>query len=433
MLLKGRTVAEREGAEAEPESNRASRVGLRVCHLGKFYPPASGGMETHVRTLARTQAELGAAVRVLCVNHRTSGGQDVTWDSFTPTETVEDWDGPVRVVRLGRQASLARFEFCFRLPEVLRRLGRQGVDLFHLHTPNPTMLLALAASRSRLPLVVTHHSDVVRQQRLARVLRPFENLVYRRAGAVLATSPLYVEGSELLQAFRSKLQVLPFGIDLNPFLTPSPTALAMRERLLAEHGQPLWLTVGRLVYYKGLEHAVRALVAVPGKLLVVGDGPLRRELHELARRALVADRVVWLPRLNDDELVGAYHAATALWFPSNARSEAFGLVQAEALASGCPVINTNIPGSGVAWVSRHEESGLTVPVDDPAALATAAHRILWEPGLRDRLSQAGRRRAGVEFDRRVMGQRSLQLYRGVLGLTPTNPTPVSPDFDQPLN
>jgi rhamnosyl/mannosyltransferase len=389
-------------------------------------------METHVQTLARAQAELGAVVRVICVNHQTSDGQDVTWESFTATESAEDWDGPVHVVRVGRQASLARFEFCFRLPEILRRLGRQGVDLIHLHTPNPTMLLALAASRSRLPLVVTHHSDVIRQQRLARVLRPFENLVYRRAAAVLATSPLYVEGSELLQAFRSKLQVLPFGIDLGPFLNPSPAARALRERLLAEHGQPLWLTVGRLVYYKGLEHAIRALVAVPGKLLVVGEGPLRRDLQNLARRAMVADRIVWLPRLSDDELAGAYHAATALWFPSNARSEAFGLVQAEAMASGCPVINTNIPGSGVPWVSRHEESGLTVAVDDPAALATAAHRILWETGLRDRLSQAARRRASVEFDRRLMARRSLHLYDGVLGLTTTNPAPVRPD-DQPSN
>jgi glycosyltransferase involved in cell wall biosynthesis len=97
---------------------------------------------------------------------------------------------------------------------------------------------------------------------------------------------------------------------------------------------------------------LQALVNVPGRLMVVGEGPLRRELGELADRLGVADRVVWQGWLSDAELIGAYHAATALWFPSNARSEAFGLVQIEAMACGCPVINANIAGSGVAWVSR---------------------------------------------------------------------------------
>ena len=128
----------------------------------------------------------------------------------------------------------------------------------------------------------------------------------------------------------------------------------------------------------------------------------------------MADRVIWQGRLNETELIGAYRAATALWFPSNARSEAFGLVQIEAMASGCPVLNTNIAGSGVPWVSRHEESGLTVPVNDPMAFAEASLRLLDEPGLRDRLSQQARARALAEFSDDTMARQTVRLYERVL-------------------
>src|SRR5262249_28666229 len=127
------------------------------------------------------------------------------------------------------------------------------------------------------------------------------------------------------------------------------------------------------------------------------------------------------------EIVPYYLAADAFWFPSNARSEAFGLVQVEAMASGCPVINTAIPHSGVPWVSRHDETGLTVPVNDPCALAAAARRLLEEPGLRDRLTAAARRRAADEFDHRVMARRSLEVYGSVL-----DPGPASEPSGRPV-
>ena len=404
--------------------------GLRVCHLGKFYPPAAGGMESHLQTLARAQAALGADVQVLCVNHRNRSGRDVTWETLTSTPTVEDLDGPVRVTRIGRRATVARLELCMELPWLLSSLQHSGVDVLHLHVPNPTMLLPLAAVRQRVPLVITYQSDVVLQKRLAHLMRPFEHRVFRRAAAILPSSPAYMAGSELLQEYREQWSVLPLGINLEPYLQPTPAAFAEARRFRAEHGEPLWLAVGRLVYYKGLHNAIEALRRVPGRLLIVGEGPLSDDLRSQASRLGVADRVVWLGRLSEQSLVGAYHAATALWFPSNARSEAFGLVQVEAMASSCPVINTAIPASGVSWVSPHEETGLTVPVNDPTALAAAANRLLQEPGLRERLATGARSRACSEFDSQVMAGRSLEIYRRVTGSFDTVGRPKGRLFQQ---
>ncbi len=397
----------------------AGAARLRVCHLAKFYPPAPGGIESHVRTLARAQAALGAEVRVVCVNHLDRHGRDVTWRPLARTATADEWDGPVRVTRLGKWGNVARLDVCPGLPLLLRRL-RGEVDVFHMHAPNPTMTLALAATRLPGALVVTHHSDVIRQRLLGRLLRPFETAVYRRADRLLSDSPGYQDGSPLLTRFAAKVGVLPLGIDLGPYLDPSSAALDHARRLREAHGEPLWLSVGRLVYYKGLHNAVRALTAVPGRWLVIGEGPAEPELRRLAAAEGVADRIVWRGHVGEDELVGAYHAATALWFPSNARSEGFGLVQVEAMASGCPVINAVVPASGVAWVSRHEETGLTVPVDDAAALAAASRRLAQERGLRERLADGGRERARRHFGRVAMAECSAGIYREALGQRSTD-------------
>ena len=170
--------------------SRQSGDCLRVCHLGKYYPPAPGGIESHVQTLARAQAGLGARVSVICVNHESRHGADVNGQPFAATPTIRTWDEAVRLTRLGRLASLARLEICPDLISRMNELQPKEHDLVHLHVPNPTMLLALAATRPRLPLVITYHSDIVRQKLLVRVLRPLERIVFARAARILSDSPM---------------------------------------------------------------------------------------------------------------------------------------------------------------------------------------------------------------------------------------------------
>jgi rhamnosyl/mannosyltransferase len=119
----------------------------------------------------------------------------------------------------------------------LRRL-KDEADILHLHAPNPIMTLALAVIRPSAKLVVTHHSDVIRQRFLGMVFRPFEQLVYRRADRLLSDSPGYQEGSPLLTRFADKVSVLPLGIDLDPYLYPRPSAQEHARKLRAEHGWP---------------------------------------------------------------------------------------------------------------------------------------------------------------------------------------------------
>lgn len=387
---------------------------MRVVHLGKYYPPASGGIETHTQTLARAQAELGADVRVIVVNHATADGTDVTFERFRRTPDARDQDGPVQILRAGRRGQLAKLDLSPQLVRLIREVRRDPPDVWHLHTPNISLMLAVLAEPRVRPLVVTHHSDIVRQRVLKHAVRPLESAVYRRASRLLPTSPDYASGSPLLRKFAEKVEPLPLGLDLRPFLLPSLAAQAHTSKLRVQYPGPIWLSVGRLIYYKALDVALRALQLVPGRLIVIGTGPMQAEWQDLARELGVADRVVWHGRASDDELVGSYHAATAYWFPSNSRAEGFGLVQVEAMASGCPVINTAIPHSGVPWVAKHDVAALTVPVNDPKAFAAAARRLLEEPGLRDRLVNRGREEAISRFDHHAMAAHSLDIYRRVM-------------------
>ena len=374
---------------------------LRVCHLGKYYPPAPGGIETHTRTLALAQAELGAHVQVFCVNHASS-------------TTVVEQDGPVEVTRFGRRASAAKLDFC---PDLAAKLRHVDADILHMQVPNPTMILALLRASPGKPVVVSYQSDVIRQKLRALLFHPLERLAYRQVRAILSASPTYPGGSSFLRRYRDRVHVLPMGIDLRPYLEPSAEHLEFAARIRSDYGTdgPLWLACGRQVYYKGFLNAIRALTRVPGRLILVGDGPAQPELRAEVERLGLGRRAIFLGNLPHYlDLVPYYLAADAFWFPSNARSEAFGLVQVEAMAAGCPVINAEIPHSGVPWVSPHEQTGLTVPVDDPIALADAANRLLNEPHLRDRLAASARDRAIREFDHRVMAERSLVIYQNVL-------------------
>jgi rhamnosyl/mannosyltransferase len=140
----------------------------------------------------------------------------------------------------------------------------------------------------------------------------------------------------------------------------------------------------------------------------------------------VADRVTITGGRFIQDLRPYFHACDLLVLPSVARSEAFGIVQLEAMACGKPVINTNLD-SGVPFVSKDRVTGLTVPPADSLSLAVAINKLLDDDGLRSRYGEAARKRIHDEFKLDRMVQRTCRLYDQVLhSVQPIN----SEGFDQ---
>jgi glycosyltransferase involved in cell wall biosynthesis len=153
---------------------------------------------------------------------------------------------------------------------------------------------------------------------------------------------------------------------------------------------------------------IQAMAKVDGCLLISGGGPLRPALEARIRKLGLENRIHLLGEVED--IAPLYHAADVFVLASIARSEAFGLVQLEAMACGKPVINTALD-SGVPFVSQHGITGLTVPPGDPGALALAINKLLDNQDLRLRYGWAARERVHSKFHLDVMVGRILDLYQ----------------------
>jgi glycosyltransferase involved in cell wall biosynthesis len=365
---------------------------MRLLQLGKYYDPYMGGIETHLSILCASLRETDEPEVLVC----NSGGS-------TRHDTVRG----VSVTRAGVWARLLSTDIS---PPLVSELSRRRYDIVHLHTPNPMGMVAylLARKPPKHRLIVTHHSDVVRQAVIRRALEPLFVAVMSRAQVIIATSPNYVATSSELAPYKARVRVVPYGINIEPFADPTHEGTA--QELRARFGPRVVLAAGRLIYYKGFEVLLDAMTAVRGHLVIVGEGPLREALVEKARALGIAEQVTFAGEIHQDQMPAWYRAADVFAFPSIARSEAFGIAQLEAMASGLPVVNTALD-SGVPFVSVHGETGVTVPPRDAHALASALSELLDDPGRRRVLGSQARERVRAHFTSAGMVDEIKRIYR----------------------
>jgi glycosyltransferase involved in cell wall biosynthesis len=361
-----------------------------ILHIGKYYPPHVGGMETHLQYLVSHQSSL-LSVEVVVANDR----------FVTQTEVV---DG-ARITRVASFGTLASQPICPGLPW---KMAGRGETMVHLHLPNPWAAQAYLMSGHKGILIVTHHSDTLGRRHLRRFVEPSVRRVMKRAKAIIVTSKRYLENSEELAGFHDKCHIVPLGIDVEAFKAES---LEEIRAIRAKYGPRLIVSVGRLVPYKGFEFLLQAMKNIDATLLLIGSGPLREQLEAAVERLGIAAKVHLLGHVGD--IVPYYRAAQMLVLPSVSRAESFGMVQLEAMACGIPVVNTELD-SGVPEVSLHGVTGITVPPKDPQALSHAIRILLDNAETRANYGQAAAVRVGEKFTARQMAESTLRVYESVL-------------------
>lgn len=249
------------------------------------------------------------------------------------------------------------------------------------------------ASKSQR-LVVYYHMDATGRG-IWRIIFWLHRLVYlkrllKRADIVLTSSYEYAHTSpflrKLLPKLRGKLFEMPLTVDIKKFLpTDKPTALLNSYDLKVD--TPVALFVGgldRAHYFKGIDVLLKAWHLLQSRmpearLLIIGEGNRRLSYERQAQLLGLSRSVHFLGAVSDGKLPDYYELSDILVLPSIDRSEAFGLVLLEAMASGCPVLASRLPG--ISSVVRNGETGYLFPAGDIRALAAALERLLRLPSI----------------------------------------------------
>jgi rhamnosyl/mannosyltransferase len=376
---------------------------VKILHIGKYYPPFHGGMENFLEDLAQEQAACGHRVWILC-----------HWDERgRPTQTIEICSG-LKVTRTKISMVLAYAPIAtgfFR--SLCNILNFFSPDVIHVHMPNLSAFYLLFLKR--LSKIVVHwHSDVVASDYdlKLRMLYPgyriFEKKLLSRAETVIATSEAYLHTSKPLLKFKEKCRVVPLGISLtkmNRFEQKSTQSWGVQE------SRDFLLAVGRFAYYKGFEYLIKACArGYKGKVVIVGDGPLRKKLESLVHKLALKQRVAMPGVLPDNQLYQLLSKCIAFCLPSIERTEAFGLVLLEAMYYAKPLITTNVSGSGMNEVNAHNTTGLVVAPENARELAEAMNFMVHNQALARAMGSNGRKRLLDKFAISRIAEKIERIY-----------------------
>lgn len=371
---------------------------MKILHIGKYYSPYAGGMESVVKDLCEGQTENGHDVTVLCYN-----------DGKNDEETTING---VKVIRKGCLGVVAGQPISLGLYSFIR-MECQYYDIVHIHSPNPLVELLALTIPAHVPIVSTHHSDIVRQKKLLKYYLPIYRKFLSRVQKIFIPTQNHIDYSNCLPDFTNKCEIIPFGIRVS-HLHKRDIAEDI-EKVKKEYG-PFALFVGRLVPYKGVDVLVSAAAQTDYKVVVVGAGPESENLKKQIKRLGLEDQVHMLGKVTDDKLFRAlYHACEFLVLPSVTANENFGITQLEAMACHKAVITTKLK-SGVPAVGMPGKTTLLTNPGSANELASCMTILMENESLCRMMGDAAFMRFQELYQWESMIKKTLESYERTIGL-----------------
>ena len=364
----------------------------KITHIARFAYPHIGGIEAVIEQINASLSNEEFEKEVICCSN-------------TDKSSIEN------EVKYTRCRYLFDFAANSISPQLFFKMMFYKTDIIHFHMPviqNVVIwfiLYHLGLLRYK-KMFVTYHSDVVGYDKIMKPFVPMYKYFLSKADKIHVLSPNIIESSNMLPAVKDKCIVIPQGISIDD----KSNEKKVNEIKQKYAGKKILFSLGRMVPYKGFIYGIKAMKNVENAVyLIGGTGPLKADFEEYIKENNLQDKVVLLGRVEDCDLDSYYKACDIYLFPSIMQSEAFGIVQLEAMKYGKPVINTNL-GTGVNYVSIHEETGLTVEPKNAEQLSKAINKLLNNDERRLKCGQGARERVKKVFNKKISNN-YIEMFR----------------------
>ncbi len=347
---------------------------MKILTALTYYAPHISGLTVYARRIVRAMVERGHEVTVLTSHY----------DKALPRDEIIDG---ARVVRVPVLLRFSKGVLMPTLPWHAFQLTRSH-DIVYLHLPQfEASITAVMARLAKKPIITSHQCDVLLPNRAIRALFWLPIAASHRISAslskkIVALSEDYAENSAFLRHYRSKDKVLTIYPPM-PDLQPDPSSpLNLRETYGLDRFRLVGF-VGRLAADKGVHYLIEAIPRVlerfpDARFLLVGEQEkvIGETVYEQLKQQIdsLGEHIRTLGVLPDTQLAEFYPQCEVLVLPSINSTEAFGMVQVEAMLKGTPVVATDLPGVRVAI--NVTGMGEIVPPGDAVALADAIIKVM---------------------------------------------------------
>jgi len=376
---------------------------MRIVQTNKAYYPKVGGIETTITTLSEGFA-----------NYFNEDVKVLTCSEVNRTQTIDSVINRVNVKYLPTYGFFASLPIS---PGYFKEIRKYSGDILHVHEPFPladiSMIMFPKLKENFSRIVVSWHSDIVRQKWVLSFYKKFILKFLGVADKIIVSNPNMINNSDFLPFFEDKIEVIPIGVNLD-WVDSCQESNFLSDEIRSSNKGPMILSVGRLVYYKGYEYLIDAIKLIPdASLVIIGSGPLKNKLVERINKLNLSSRIKIIPEVDEKTLHSYYKACDLFVLPSVEKSETYGIVQIEAMACGKPVICTEV-GTGTTFLNLHEKTGFVVPPRNTKLLAEAIDKLITNQELRLKLGMYAKERALKEFTDKKMVEENYKVYQDLL-------------------
>lgn len=371
---------------------------MKIIQVSPYFYPHIGGVESHVFELSRYLVKRGHEVVVLTSRYEKGLREEES----------------IRGIRVKRVKPVFIAFLTPVMPAIKKEIAVEGGDVIHSHSPPPlsAYYAGKAAKKMKIPHVLTYHCDLELPFPGGKYMvnlyrKSIGKATLKRTDRLIATTESYAATSR--DIWKKEPAVIPNAVDEKVF-NPGVSGKRVRERHHIDGNIVLY--VGRLVFHKGIEYLIESAKYVDATFLIVGSGDKKKELKRFASKMGVGKKVKFVGRVSERELPEYYAAADIFVLPSVSRLEAFGIVALEAMATGKPVIVSDIPG--VNEVIEDGVQGIRAKPMDARDISEKINRLLGDRELRMKIGAAGRKLVEEKYTWNKVVEKVEKVYREVV-------------------